>query len=127
MPRFSAALLAHFKNPCNAGEMTSPSVIGEADLGGRAPRMKLYLRVEEGRIRNASFQAFGCGVMIAAASALVQVLQDTRLEDCRGLDAEYIVTVLGGVPEDKAFCASIVVAALEDALLRLDNSFAERS
>src|SRR5690349_20964430 len=106
MARFSETLLAHFKTPCNAGEMPNPTVVGEADLEGCAPRMRLYLRVENEHIESASFQAFGCGVMIAAASALVQMLLGARVEDCQKIGAQQIDTALNGIPEDKAFCAS---------------------
>ncbi len=64
----------------------------------------------------ARFQTFGCGPAIAACSLLTEWLQGKGVEEARALSPEMLVEMLGGLPEDKHFCAGLAVTALQDAL-----------
>lgn len=116
MSRYSAKLLEHFNSPRNAGKIDDATVVGEGDLDGQAPRVSLYLRIEEGDVTKCGFTAFGCGVTIAACSALTQLLKGNPIMDSTSLSTEQLNDALGGTPEDKEFCLSIVLAALRDAV-----------
>jgi NifU-like protein involved in Fe-S cluster formation len=129
MSSYSATLLDHVRSPRNGGAMESPHVVGTADLGGRAPHVKMYLRVRNGLIERAMFQTYGCGVSIACCSALTEMVTGTALADCRLLTGWSLIDRLAGIPDEKQFCAQMAVDALKDAINKLEetaNSCAER-
>ena len=118
MSRFSPTLLDHFRNPRNAGKMDNPDAIAESRLSGGGPCVRLRLRIDDGVITQASFLAFGCGVTIAACSALTKLIQNCTVDSCLSLRGDDVVDALDGIPPDKRFCADIVMDALRDALLK---------
>jgi NifU-like protein involved in Fe-S cluster formation len=96
--------------------MEAPDLVGESSLDGRAPYFKVYLKIAEGRIRDASFQTFGCGVMIACGSILTEKLKGLGKDDAKRLEAGELAEALGGIPSPKVFCAELAITALTRAL-----------
>jgi nitrogen fixation NifU-like protein len=106
----------HFESPRNAGRMSEPDCVGEADIAGRAPRITLYVKLCGPSIEHASFQSFGCGAAIAAGSVLTELVKNRTIEECRALTASDVEEALGGLPANKRFCAALAVLALSNAL-----------
>jgi nitrogen fixation NifU-like protein len=128
MPRYSAIVMDHFENPRHAGRMAAADVVGRAEVrGGRAPRIALYVQLAPGstteapRIARASFETFGCGAAIAASSMLVELVAGQSVADCHAITPATLLEALGGLPDEKTFCAALAVAALHDALRQLDS------
>ena len=120
MSRFSAKLLDHFQSPRNAGPIEAPTVVGRATWGTGGPRVELYLTLDDmQRVTRAGFAAFGCGVTIAACSALTECVVAQPVTRLTLLDKDDVIRALDGLPPDKEFCAELVVAALADALAQL--------
>lgn len=116
MPRFSPTLLDHANSPRNAGKMADAHLVGCADLGGRPPEVRLFIKIEAEMVVAASFLAYGCGVTIAAMSMLTVLVTGRRLNGCQELQRSELIDVLGGVPGDKQFCADLAIQSLRDAL-----------
>ena len=116
MSRFSQILMDHFESPRNMGTMDNPDLVGLGSLGGQAPFVTLKLRICEGIVKEARFQASGCGVTIAAASVLTELIVGQRLAECTRISDESVLDALGGLPADKRYCASVAVMSLRDAL-----------
>jgi nitrogen fixation NifU-like protein len=113
---FSPTLIEYFDSPRNTGGMPDADAIGAADVGGRAPRMTIYLKMAGERIERATFQSFGCGAAIAAGSVLTEIVAGQTIDACRALTAGDIDRALGGLPPNKRFCAALAVLALNRAL-----------
>lgn len=120
MPRFSAILLDHAEAPRNSGLMERPDFTGSANLNGRAPYVTVGLGVEGGVVREARFEAFGCGVTIAAASMLTELATGRSIFDCLKITPDEVSTRLGGIPPDKGHSAPLVVEALRDAIEKFE-------
>jgi NifU-like protein involved in Fe-S cluster formation len=116
MGRFSATLQDHFSAPRNVGPIEFPTVVATATRGGQAPRLTLQLRIESGRIIEAGFNTFGCGVAIACGSVLTELITGEDIEYCARLNAGDIVCALDGIPADKRFCAKLAIDSLHQAL-----------
>src|SRR5947199_8905463 len=95
---YSDILMDHFESPRNVGRMSEADCVGEADVGGRAPRISIYLKICGQRIERASFQSFGCGAAIAAGSLLTELIMGRTLQDCRTLTESDLDRALGGLP-----------------------------
>ncbi|PYM68980.1 MAG: hypothetical protein DME10_25465, partial [Candidatus Rokuibacteriota bacterium] len=67
--QYSPTLIDHFRNPRNAGVMREPDGVGEDEFTECMDLARFYLRVRDGRVEEARFQAYGCGPTLAACSA----------------------------------------------------------
>lgn len=115
--RYSATLVEHFLNPRNAGLMREPDGTGVDEYEGCGDQARFYLRVREGVVAEARFQAYGCGPTIAAASAGSERVTGRPVEALVSLEAQEIEDAVDGLPEDRKHAADVVAGALRAAAL----------
>jgi len=116
MSRFSARLTEYLELRPNFGKLPDADRVGEASLQGHAPFVTMYLAVDGGRVREARFEAAGCGVTIGAAAALTELVPGKTLAECAALEVDDLIAAIDGLPFDKRYCAHVVLAALKAAL-----------
>ncbi len=123
--QYNPALIDHFRNPRNAGMMRDPDGVGEGEYKECMDLVRFHLRVRQGRVVEARFQAYGCGPTIAAASAATEVAAGTSVIELLELPAERVEAAVGGLPEARRHAAEVAVlglrAAARDALTRMDT------
>lgn len=114
---YSAQLLDHFRNPRHAGELAEATAVAEAANPVCGDTIKLWLRVEKGRVIAASFKAAGCVPAIACGSWLAERLAGG--ESVAALNAiapEEIEAGIGGLPAASRHAAQLAVDALRKAI-----------
>jgi nitrogen fixation NifU-like protein len=95
---FSEAVLDHFRNPRNAGELPDATVTVEVSNPVCGDILKLAVRIAGGRIAEARFLCRGCTTSIACASILTEHLSRRKLGEARTVTAESLSQSLGGLP-----------------------------
>ncbi len=121
---FSNAVLDHFRNPRNAGELTDASATVEVSNPVCGDVLKLSARVMDGRIAEARFLCRGCTTAIACASVLTEKLRGRTVTEARVITAESLSEALGGLPSATfhgAQLAADAVTALVQKLSSLDR------
>jgi nitrogen fixation protein NifU and related proteins len=113
--RYSETLVDHFLNPRNAGMMQRPDAVGEGEYAGCGDLARVFLKVRDGRVAEARFQAYGCGPTIAAASAVSELIALRPVDDLEHLKPEEVERALDGLPEDRKHAAEVVVDAVRAA------------
>jgi NifU-like protein involved in Fe-S cluster formation len=119
MSRPSATVLDHALSPRNGGAMEQPDAVGRASLGGNAPYVTIYLKIDQDRVTKAMFQTYGCGFSIACCSVLTEMVTGITLAECCQLGAASLIETLAGLPEEKHFCAQLAIDGLGQALISL--------
>jgi len=112
---YSAKLLDHFRRPRNVGMMRNPDGVGEEEYEGCGDVVRVYLRIQDGRVSEVRFQTYGCGPTIAAASAGSELGTGRSAEGLLDLPAEEVEAALDGLPEERRHAAEIVAGALRAA------------
>ncbi|MFO0915196.1 MAG: iron-sulfur cluster assembly scaffold protein [Pirellulales bacterium] len=115
MSRFSDVLMEYYEAPLNRGTMADADATGRGSLNGHPPRVTIFLKVIDSHVTAATFEAEGCGVTIAAASALTVLARGSSLQRCLQLSSADLSAALDGVPEDKQYCLDVAIIALRMA------------
>ena len=113
---YSPKVLEHLENPRNVGEMAGATACGEATNPVCGDLLRLYLRVDVGKIIEASFKVQGCPPSIAAGSALTEMITNLALEEARALRPQDVTRALEYLPRNKEHCSVLAIDALRAAL-----------
>lgn len=117
---YSAQVLDHFQRPRYAGEIEAASAVAEASNPVCGDVIKLWLRVDQGRVTAASFKAAGCVPAIACGSWLAARLAGGQsITGLGAITAEDIEAGLGGLPPASRHAAQLAVDALRQAIRAL--------
>ena len=115
---YNEILIDHFKNPHNVGEMSDDEANGYALIGDPTcgDQMKLWIRVEDGRIADVRFKSFGCPGAIATSSMATDLALGKTLDEAGALTDDDIVQAFEGIPENKKHCSMLGINALQAAI-----------
>jgi nitrogen fixation NifU-like protein len=113
---YNPIVIDHFKHPRNLGEMENPDGMGEAKNPVCGDTMRLYIKVESGRIVDVKFLTFGCGAAIASSSLATEMIKGKRVEEALQIKDEDIMNALGGLPPAKVHCSVLAEMAIQAAV-----------
>lgn len=94
--------------------MADADGIGRVDDTATDTMVQVYVKLGEwgGAVARASFRTFGCSACIAASSVATVLLVGRDAPP----SAPELDQALGGLPEDKRYCAELVAEAARRAL-----------
>jgi NifU-like protein involved in Fe-S cluster formation len=113
---YSSTFNEHIANPRNAGELPDANATGEETNPICGDRMRLSLRVVEGRIEAAGFLAYGCPPTLVCGSILTELITGRTVEEAEVLTRKDLVEALGGLPARKQHAAALAIETLRSAL-----------
>jgi nitrogen fixation NifU-like protein len=113
---YTDKVIDHFTNPRNVGEIENADGVGEKVSSSCGDRMKVFLKVEEGIIRDIKFQTYGCGAAIASSSMMTELVLGKTLEEGLALTNDVVAEALDGLPAPKLHCSNLAADALHEAI-----------
>jgi nitrogen fixation NifU-like protein len=114
---YPAALLDHFQNPRNVGELAPPAVTVEVSNPACGDILRLSVRFEDGVARDVRYKVRGCTASIAAGSALTEWIAGKNRLELNGFLAAAIDEAVGGLPAESKHAAGLCADGIK-ALLR---------
>jgi len=115
---YNEKVIKEFSDPQNVGELKNANGIGTVGNASCGDIMKLFLRIENGVIVDASFKTFGCAAAIATASTATRLIKGKTVDEALKVTNQHVVDDLGGLPSQKVHCSVLaqeaIVAAIED-------------
>jgi NifU-like protein involved in Fe-S cluster formation len=109
----------HLGNPRNAGELVEPTTVCEETNPICGDRLRLSLRVSDGRIEAARFLAYGCPPTLVCGSALAEMLEGLTVERASQLTRQNIVDSVGGLSSRKQHAAALAIETLHAAIAKI--------
>lgn len=116
---YNKIVLDHFHNPQNLREIKNADTAGMGASQVCGDIMTLFLKVENGKIQDASFTTMGCSVAIASGSILTNLLKGKTIKEAEELGPDNLVEALGGLPAIKMHCPELAIEALRAAIKKL--------
>ncbi len=98
------------------GEMGNPDGVGEAQNPVCGDTMRLFIKIEEDRITDATFLTLGCGAAIASSSITTEMIKGKTIEEALMISDQVIDKALGGLPPTKAHCSILAEKAIQAAV-----------
>lgn len=92
---YQEVIFDHYKRPRNRGALAGASHRAEGYNPLCGDKVIVYLRVEDGIVREASFEGAGCAISTAAASLITEALKGRRIGEVEGLFGEFHSMVTG--------------------------------
>jgi nitrogen fixation protein NifU and related proteins len=110
---FSDAVLEHFKNPRNAGDLSGATAKVEVSNPVCGDVLQLAVRIENDRIAEARFLCRGCTTSIACASLLTEQLRGRTVVEARSISAQSLSQSLNGLPAATFHGAELAADAVQ--------------
>jgi nitrogen fixation NifU-like protein len=118
-PMFNDAVLEHFRNPHNAGDLADATATAEVTNPVCGDVLRLSVLLEAGRIGASRFRTKGCVAAIASSSVLTDLLTGKSMAEARCITPEDISGALGGLPPATFHAAQLCADAVAELLRKL--------
>lgn len=128
MEPYNDKVIEHYSNPRNVGEIPDANGIGEVGNPVCGDIMKMYLKIENGIIKDVKFKTFGCGAAIATSSVSTELIKGKTIDEALKLTNKEVVDELGGLPPVKLHCSVLAEEAIKSAIadyLRKEGKLSE--
>ncbi|MFW5998454.1 MAG: Fe-S cluster assembly scaffold protein NifU [Bacillota bacterium] len=113
---YSEKVMDHFNNPRNMGEIENPDAVGKVGNPVCGDIMKLFLNIENNKIKDIKFKTFGCGAAIATSSMVTELAKGKELEEAVKISNDTVAEALDGLPSEKLHCSNLAADALQEAI-----------
>ncbi len=97
---YQETIFDHYRQPRNYGKLDGANRTAEGYNPLCGDKVTLYLKVEEGVIRDASFEGTGCAIATASASLMTESIKGKREDDALRLLENIQIMVTGGTTGD---------------------------
>jgi nitrogen fixation NifU-like protein len=123
MDIYREELIDHYHNPRNYGAMIDANVTIELENISCGDRIQMWVKIENGLIKEISFEGEGCAVAIASASILSDYAKGKTTKELIGLKLEDFLKMLKvELTISRIKCASLSIETLKKALNSVDHS-----
>lgn len=113
---YSSKVMEHFANPRNVGVIEDADGVGTVGNPVCGDIMKMYIKVQDGRITDAKFQTFGCGAAIATSSMATEMIKGKTVEEALEISNRAVAEALDGLPPVKMHCSVLAEEAVRSAI-----------
>jgi len=82
---YQEVILDHNRHPRNFGMLEGANRVAEGHNPLCGDRVRVYLQIEEDRIRGIAFRGSGCAISTASASLMTEALKGKTVEEARAM------------------------------------------
>ena len=113
---YTEKTIRHFRDPKFAGEIKNPDAVGEVGNIRCGDVMKMFIKVENGLIKDIKFQTYGCIAAIASSDVMCELAIGKTLDDALKITFKEVIKELDDLPQIKFHCSVLGTAALKKAI-----------
>jgi nitrogen fixation NifU-like protein len=107
--------ITYFLDKKNMGTLPDADQVTEL-TGPCGDTMKIYLKMETERIKDAKIEVLGCPGAVASAMAAMDLIKGMTLEEAIAVKDRDIFRMLGDIPDQKQHCIRLTVKTIQKAV-----------
>ena len=96
------------------GQLNTATHMGQSGIQGEGPYIRIWVQLESGIVKDASFECNGCPSAILSGAAMSTLLVNRRLEQVQALESREFVALIQGLPEGKEYYADMAMEAVRN-------------
>ncbi len=113
---YAEELIYHYEHPSNKRKMENASASMKEENISCGDVITVYLKLNDGKIEDVSFDGSGCVISMGSASMLIETLKGTTLEKLEKMSYKDLLKVIGIDPGPvRMHCATLSLRALKEA------------
>ncbi|HLC39845.1 MAG TPA: SUF system NifU family Fe-S cluster assembly protein [archaeon] len=117
---YTEQIIDRYKNPRNFGELKGANAEAEDMNPICGDRIKMQLKIEEGRVFDVKYSGEGCSISQASADLLADFIKGKTIEELKTLQKDDVLKILGiEVTAVRLKCALLSLKAFKLATLNL--------
>ena len=117
---FEHPLFIYAKYPRHRGKLNEFDAKGEKGNPSCGDEVIYYVKVEDGRVVDVSFEGHGCSVSQASADILAEWAIGKDIKEILSLNEEiFLNDIIGGVIPTRIRCALVSLSAMKEALKKV--------
>jgi nitrogen fixation NifU-like protein len=113
---YTKKVMDHFMNPRNVGVIENPDGYGKIGSPSCGDMMEIFLKIEDGIIKDVKFRTFGCASAIASSSVTTEMILNKTVEEALQVTNKAVVEALDGLPAAKVHCSVLAEEAIKAAI-----------
>ena len=78
--------------------------------------MKVYLKLQDGRIKDSKIQVLGCPGAVASAMAAMALIRGKTVREVKEIKDRDIFLMLGEIPDEKQHCIRLTNKTIQKAI-----------
>ncbi len=114
--QYSEKVMDHFMHPRNMGEIDNADGVGTVGNAKCGDIMRIFLKVEDGVIKDVKFKTFGCGAAVATSSMATEMVIGKTVQEALTVTNKAVMEALDGLPPVKVHCSLLAEQAIHAAL-----------
>jgi len=112
---YSNKAIDYFIRKPHLGSLPDANHVSEM-TGTCGDTMKIFLKVDQGKIADAKYQVLGCPGAVTAAMAAVDLIKGKSLEYACSINDSDVFKLLEEIPTKKHHCIQLAVKTLQNAI-----------
>ena len=112
---YSKRAISYFLDKKNMGSLPDADHVSEL-TGPCGDTMRIYLKMENGRIKDAKIQVIGCPGAVASAMAAMDMIRGKTLDEVQVLKDRDIFRMLENIPDQKQHCIRLTNKTIQKAI-----------
>ena len=113
---YTEKVLDHFTHPRNVGEIPDANAVGMVGNAKCGDIMQMFMKIEDGIVKDCKFKTFGCGAAVATSSMATELVIGKPIEEVLKITNSAVMEALDGLPPVKIHCSLLAEQAIKAAL-----------
>lgn len=112
---YSDKAIDYYLNQPNMGSLTDADHVTEL-TGPCGDTMRIYMKFNKGRVKDAKMQVLGCPGAVAAAMAAMELVKGKTITQARTIKDRDVFRLVEDLPDQKQHCVRLAIKTLQQAL-----------
>lgn len=113
---YNDMIMELIRNPKHTGELKDANAVGQIGNAACGDILRVYLKVKDNIIEDASFLTYGCGAAIASSSIAMSMIIGKSVDEALSLTNKDFINALGELPPQKIHCSVLADEAIKAAV-----------